>query len=181
VAKWDTVYSPFATYFGYNQLGPDGRVYIGTTNGCDILHVIDYPDSSGLNCNFLQNYLKLPCRNSNVPTFPNYNLGPLYGSACDTLSAGVEVFAANNINLQIAPNPIEENVLHVTYKLPQNRSGTLKVFDITGKEVFKNTLPAWSTLQNINLPMLSDGMYFCTVSSGVYRMSKRFVKMSGEW
>jgi len=179
VAINDSFPAPIYAFFGVHSLAADGKIYITTQGGTKILHSINHPDSSGISCDVLQHSLVLPGPGSNasLPVFPNYNLGPLYGSACDSLSAGVEVFAANNINLQIAPNPITDDVLHVTYKLPQNKGGTLKVFDITGKEVFKYALPPWSTLQNLNLPMLSDGMYFCTVSSGVYRMSKRFVKM----
>ncbi|MCC6578671.1 MAG: hypothetical protein IT228_15125, partial [Flavobacteriales bacterium] len=53
IATWDGFYSPsppFATLFDIAQLAPDGKIYIGTGNGTLHLHVINYPDSTGLAC-----------------------------------------------------------------------------------------------------------------------------------
>ena len=63
------------------------------------------------------------------------------------------------------------------YLLPQNKAGLFEVFDINGKKVFTYHLPQWSTLQNFNLPFLSDGVYHCSVTSDGYRVSKKLVLM----
>jgi len=74
-----------ATYFSA-QLAPDQRIYISATNGIQYLHVIDNPDEAGASCGFREKGLKLPTYNqSSMPNFPNYRLGPLDGSPCDTL------------------------------------------------------------------------------------------------
>jgi PKD repeat protein len=73
------------TYFSA-QLAPDQRIYISATNGIQYLHVIDNPDKAGADCGFREKGLKLPTYNqSSMPNFPNYRLGPLDGSPCDTL------------------------------------------------------------------------------------------------
>ncbi|HMX40726.1 MAG TPA: PKD domain-containing protein, partial [Saprospiraceae bacterium] len=56
------------------------------TNGIRYLHVIDQPDEAGTACGFRQQGIELPTVNqSSIPNFPNYRLGPLDGSPCDTL------------------------------------------------------------------------------------------------
>ncbi|RMG94159.1 MAG: PKD domain-containing protein, partial [Chloroflexi bacterium] len=86
VAVYDGFTSPWPTTFFASQLGPDGRIYINTNNGTDILHFINYPNKKGDSCEVLQHGLKLAARNRfTSPHFPNYRLGPLDGSPCDTL------------------------------------------------------------------------------------------------
>ena len=86
VAVYDGSVSNFPTTFFLSQLGPDGRIYINTTNNTDILHVINYPNKKGNACQVLQGGLQLPTRNRFTSQhFPNYRLGPLDGSPCDTL------------------------------------------------------------------------------------------------
>jgi PKD repeat protein len=57
-------------------------------NGVAYLHVINEPDSLGLACEVCQHCVELPSVNSfSMPNFPNYRLGHLEGSPCDTLRA----------------------------------------------------------------------------------------------
>lgn len=50
------------------------------------LHVINNPDLPGDNCDVCQHCVALPSWNSfSMPNFPNYRLGYLEGSPCDTL------------------------------------------------------------------------------------------------
>ena len=86
VAEYDGFLSPDPTYFFHAQLGPDGKIYTLTTTNNDILHVIHSPSKKGLACKVEQHGIKLPARGSFFePNFPNYRLGPLDGSPCDTL------------------------------------------------------------------------------------------------
>ncbi|MBN8678746.1 MAG: T9SS type A sorting domain-containing protein [Chitinophagales bacterium] len=86
VAEYDGFMSPEPTFFFHAQLGPDGKIYILTTTNNDILHVIHHPDKKGIACNVEQHGIKLPARGSFFePNFPNYRLGPIDGSPCDTL------------------------------------------------------------------------------------------------
>ena len=72
----------------YNmQNTPDGKIYISCPNTSSrYLHVIDQPDSASVACNVLQHHIELPAFNLfSLPNLPNYRLGALDGSPCDTL------------------------------------------------------------------------------------------------
>jgi len=86
VAVYDGFTSPFATRFYFCQLAPDGKIYINCTNGVTVMHVINNPDLPGDSCDVCQHCVQLPTPNSfSIPNFPNYRLGALEGSPCDTL------------------------------------------------------------------------------------------------
>ena len=86
VAVYDGYQSPFGSTFFLSQLGPDGRIYINCTNRENVLHVINRPNLPGDSCRFVQHGVQLPTYNAfTMPHFPNYRLGPLDGSPCDTL------------------------------------------------------------------------------------------------
>jgi PKD domain/Secretion system C-terminal sorting domain len=76
----------FATGFYAMQLAPDGKIYVATVSASDKLHVIHNPDEAGVNCQMQQHGIKLPTYNGGtMPNFPNFRLGSLDGSPCDTL------------------------------------------------------------------------------------------------
>jgi len=88
VAEWDGYVHEvsFATTFGTAQLAPDGKIYICTAFSTPLLHVIEYPDRKGVACQIHQRAIHLPNYNDySIPNFPNFRLGPIDGSACDTL------------------------------------------------------------------------------------------------
>lgn len=86
VAVYDGFMSPFATAFYLAQLAPDGKIYINAPNGVDVMHVINHPDLPGDSCDVCQHCVELPTYNAfSMPNFPNYRLGALEGSPCDTL------------------------------------------------------------------------------------------------
>lgn len=77
---------PYSTRFYQAQLAPDGKIYSCATSGSRYLHVIHNPDEAGTDCDLQQRGITLPTVNSfSVPNHPNYRLGPLDGSPCDTL------------------------------------------------------------------------------------------------
>jgi len=88
VAIWDGFFVPpvFATTFFLAQLAPDGKIYISANNSVPYLHVINNPDLPGDSCDVCQHCIELPTWNAfSMPNFPNYRLGTLEGSQCDTL------------------------------------------------------------------------------------------------
>lgn len=70
---------------GYMELGPDGMIYSRPLNGQNCMHRIKHPERGGTACEFEQNYYQLEYPYANMPHFPNFRLGPLDGSPCDTL------------------------------------------------------------------------------------------------
>ncbi len=86
VGIYDGHVDPFANLFFLAQLAPDGKIYISVPNGSRYLHVIENPNEKGLACNFNQRGVNLLNYNGGtLPNHPNYRLGPLDGSPCDTL------------------------------------------------------------------------------------------------
>jgi hypothetical protein len=86
VAVNDGFTDPFPVRFYMMQLAPDGRIYSSATSGARYLHVIHRPDEAGTACGYEQRGIRLYKYNDfSVPNFPNYRLGPLDGSPCDTL------------------------------------------------------------------------------------------------
>ena len=88
-ASIDTVFvvdsmQPTSVY--YSQLAPDGKIYMSATYSLAALHVIHNPNKKGKACNAEAFGLPLYSYNyASIPHFPNYRLGPLDGSPCDTL------------------------------------------------------------------------------------------------
>jgi hypothetical protein len=83
-ASGDSIY--LATFFFMAQLAPDGKIYITPNNTVKALHVINNPNLPGTACGVAQHGFELPTLNLfSMPNFPNYRLGPLDGSPCDTL------------------------------------------------------------------------------------------------
>jgi len=86
VGTYDGYVDPFPTTFYHLLLAPDGKIYMFSSNGVKSLHVINHPERKGLLCDLRQHAIKLPAYNSiGSPTMPYFRLGPLDGSACDTL------------------------------------------------------------------------------------------------
>lgn len=72
--------------FGQLQIAPDGRIYCHTDFvQTRHIHVINKPNKLGKACNFKQHSFPLPTIKATAPYFPNYRLGPIDGSTCDTL------------------------------------------------------------------------------------------------
>lgn len=72
----------------YQQLAPDGKIYIASPLGHRYLSTIEFPNNKGLASGFIPHGVHMPENRQNyggLPNYPNYRLGPLDGSSCDTL------------------------------------------------------------------------------------------------
>ena len=79
---WGNITVP--TGFGLCQMGPDGNIYI-LNLGALYASYIAKPNKKGKACMVVQHGLRLPSPFDGIPYYPNYRLGPLDGSTCDTL------------------------------------------------------------------------------------------------
>ncbi len=78
------VYGP--TKFTQLQLAPDGKIYCNPSwVQTREYGVINKPNIQGKSCDFRQHSLRMPVIKFSSPVFPNYRLGPIDGSICDTL------------------------------------------------------------------------------------------------
>lgn len=176
IAIFDGYYSPFppfATTFCWHMLGPDGKIYINSSNSVVDLHMINFPDSLDTLCNLQQHSFHLSGFNDGtLPNHINYWLGPITGSPCDTI-VKVRENVFHNFNLTVFPNPLVDGMLRIFYRLPQHKEGDLELFDLNGKRVFSCRLPMWSTQQALKLPKLSAGIYALSITSGGSSMVKK--------
>jgi hypothetical protein len=177
VAINDSFADPFppvyaAFYLAY--LGANGKIYLTTGNTTHYIHAIENPDNIGMACNVQQHSVLLPCYHGQaVPNHPNYYLGRLVGSACDTLTS-VNDLTEHDFKFSLSPNPTNGSI-KIVYLLPQNQKGVFEVYDVTGKKVFSYHLPQWSTLQNFDLSFLGNGVYNCTVTSNNQKVNRKLV------
>jgi hypothetical protein len=178
IAHWDSTYSPsppFATAFDIAQLAPDGKIYIATGNSTFKLHVINDPDQPGLACDMVQHGITLPTYNMNsLPNHPNYFLGPVDGSVCDSLALGVAPLSpGEGQGVRAYPNP---STGRFVLRYPANSGvGWLEVRDLAGRVVLHERIPQWSTMHQVELVGEAAGMYQCSLRWGKESMTTRVI------
>ncbi|MEI2758281.1 MAG: T9SS type A sorting domain-containing protein [Bacteroidia bacterium] len=96
---------------------------------------------------------------------------------CPCLITGVNDLSPPDFKFRVYPNPVTNGVLNIGYLLPQSasggKSGLFEMVDVTGKVVFKYTLPPWSNEQAFKLPDLANGVYNCVIWSDGKRVSRK--------
>jgi hypothetical protein len=156
------------------QLRPDNKIYMNTLGGSQYFHVINSPDSAGLNSNFKQYQLVISDFNLAIPTFPNYQLGPELGSDCDTLTS-IQNTKVNRLKLSAYPNPVHTSFF-LSYHLPQNTSGEVEVFNLLGQRIYSATLSPWSSIHEIDAGKWANGIYEVKISSPNQYATLKIVK-----
>lgn len=111
-----------------------------------------------------------------APNYPNYRLGPLKGSPCDTLiSSSPDRFKSSRFTLY--PNPTAGPVT-VELDLPEwgAEDVYLSIRDAIGREVYKQSVPRWSYRHEIETGGFPAGTYFVSLEmSGAVVHTERIV------
>lgn len=142
------------------QLAQDGKIYYCSNYGSKSMNVIMYPDSLGKACKPMQDELKLHIYNqANMPYFPNFILGSLHGTICDSLSTG-------NINIPSTKATFylydsKSNRILIRGENVNFSKTRFIIFDIHGREILNYLLS--SNSQYIDLPSLPSGIYLINV------------------
>lgn len=175
IAVYDNFYDSLpnsTTTFFLGQLALDGKIYINSWAGVRYLSVINNPDSVGLSCNFTQHSFSLQTYNSfTIPNHPNFRLGALSGSICDSINA-VETILSD-FDGEISPNPSNES-LHL--KFHENFAKVnLKIFSTEGKSVFV-PVEKISDGFKLNISSLQNGLYLISVVSESGTKVFKFIK-----
>ena len=122
------------TDFYYSKLAPDGKIYMCTSDPTYYLHVIEHPDSAGVACQVRQHAIELPNRHfAAMPNYPNYRLGALEGSPCDTISVNVYEPQHKANRILVYPNPASGNIT-VEHK-EDAKIERIEMFDLTGRVI----------------------------------------------
>lgn len=170
---------PFNQTFTHAQLAPNGKIYMngGSNNYC--IGVIDNPNGQGLSCNFNDMAITLPTFISGLPYYPNYRLGALPGSPCDTLTSLNETARAEKEKiLKVFPNPATDFVT-IDYGFTDWNKGevVLEITNHLGQVVHRQPLPMYSGFQKVEVSQLATGVYTALIKRGVQVVATaKFVK-----
>jgi hypothetical protein len=171
-----------AEYAGDMKLAPDGKIYWSTwavsgitfnwpfpdtnyfTPATMNLSVINNPDSVGDACNAepFSFYLNGNRTYVGLPNNPNYRLGPLDGSPCDTLGINAlqEIKPDHRPKAFTYPNPAKETVWlsigEKAFKAGVNPP-RVTLYDINGKKVFETKVQQLPV--QLNISKLKAGVY----------------------
>ena len=142
--------------FCHIALAPDDKIYISSIGSSNYIHTIDQPEVKGKGCNVLQQNIKIKkVMYSFFPQFPNYRLGALIGSGCDTL------FNQDRptYKYEIHPNSTTDiiKLVHKQGELFQNFN--FEMYNIEGKKVSEEKLSFNQNQWNIPLKNNLSGIY----------------------
>ena len=168
---------------GQHLLGPDNRIYIakgagftGPNTNTYYTHHMDVilePNLLGVACNYKSSFFDLGSGRTiqGLPTMLNYNLGPVIGSICDSLTNGINENIDEEKLFNIYPNPfVDEINVHSLY-------------DIKGKFIIQNELGAIVFIEDINgnktfdVSILNAGCYFMKIETEEKVFVKKLVKI----
>ncbi len=187
-----TVNAP--SYFGFMRLAPDNKIYcshnyydgINTYPYTDSLNnnfnqnlsVINDPDSAGLACNFSPFSFYLGGNETywGMPNNPEYELGALVGSPCDTLVGIQQIQNEIEPALHIYYHPTWEKVF-INAEHIKGHKGNLKLYNLQGKLIFTEPMKIQNGFYTKDLSMTgkATGMYLVVVETERERLVKKFV------
>lgn len=176
IAEYLPYHQPAPVSYNMAQLAPDGKIYISSYNTTYYMAVINNPDAAGAACNF-QDTVKVPSFIKGLPCYPNYRLGTLPGSICDTLT-GINDIADKEKLLNIFPNPASD-IATIDYGYTDWSKGevTIELTNNLGQTVHSQSLPMYSGFQKLEVSNYPSGSYTVYIKrKGLVVATGRLVK-----
>ncbi len=165
---------PFTvTNFGYQQLGPDCKIYMNTIRQYDWLHVITKPDEKGKACDFRQHSIQLPHLNEpgSFPNFPHFRIDE--EDVCDpTITSVFGLPVEGESQVTVFPNPTSGSFQ--IENMPFGKK-SISVASLQGSIVYKTNTDASSMMLDVHL---ASGVYFIFINNettGAYEALKLFI------
>ncbi len=156
------------------KLAPDKKIYISPGSTNDQWSVINSPDSLGMLCDLQQHTIQLYCYNNMAfPNLPNFNLGPVPFSQCDTINGINEI---ENYELKVFPNPCTE-ILKIDLSKIANHSGALKIYNSMGQLFIHKKINQSGSEISVDVSRLPGGVYYILVEGEFAIMRQSFVKL----
>ncbi len=78
-------------------------------------------------------------------------------------------------NFSLFPNPVND-YLNIKYQGHFNETLQLVIYDIQGREVYKETINDKTAVLQVNISNLDNGMYLCRIYNNNNSISKKFIK-----
>lgn len=178
---------------GAVRLAPDGKIYysraykspgVNSYPYADSMYnyinmnlsVINEPDNIGAACNYqpFSFYLGGKRTYYGLPNNPDYDLGALAGSVCDTIT-GIAPSPLERGEVRFYPNPAKEKV-RFEYSEPVSENSQIEVYDNLGVMVKKIILTKGSISTTFSINDLPPGMYLCRVFiNNAYSQSNKLI------
>lgn len=181
---------------GLLRLAPDDKIYwsCAWTNGINYIYpyqdtmyhtenmnlsVINDPDVIGSGCNFslYSYYLGGKRTYWGLPNNPDYGLGPVVGSPCDTINTVVEPMEISSPALNLSYQSPGEIVIVQASKL---KGTNVKIYltDISGRILFVDQGKTTAGYFTKNIPMdnFAAGIYLVTIVTEKEKVSGKIVK-----
>jgi hypothetical protein len=150
----------FPVGFVPTLLGSDGIIYnsLATVPYYNTLNNPDEEDSNLLNFDFLKPTPKNGSRT--LGNFPNFRLGPLTGSACDTLGVGIQEIK-ENFGFLVKPNPASTYVEidYGNFPWQSSSQASLHIYNLLGELVYTQNLPQYSGKRILDIQNFAAGVY----------------------
>ncbi len=154
----------FRTIFNQMKLAPDNKIYVSTAEGSYYFHEINDPDSAGILCDITQHSMILPSyldalNALSMPNTPNYALGALTGSVCDSLSIGVNEIGDNAFGIIVFPNPANDKIYLKFNERYLFTKGEIRLYNVLGECVLTKLVHSQVDLLEISVHTLQQGIY----------------------
>jgi hypothetical protein len=122
-------------------------------------------DRYGIYCNgFKSTYI--------LPNYINYDLGPLIGSPCDTLTTTSISEESTKPQITLYPNPVQTQA---TLTWSGMQVGNFVLRDMLGRVVLSEVLNAPSGTTRLELSSLPKGIYLWQMQSTAYSKNGKLV------
>ncbi|HMT27767.1 MAG TPA: T9SS type A sorting domain-containing protein [Bacteroidia bacterium] len=142
------------------------------------LSVINYPDSSGSACDFSPFSFYLGGNETywGLPNNPEYDLGALVGSPCDTIVGIQQISNTIPTTLHVYYHPNWEKSFINADKV-KGKHYRLRMVDVLGKEVYSEsgTLNSQYFTRDLNCDSFTKGMYIVVFETEKEKLTKKFV------
>ena len=155
----------FLATFYQMQLAPDGKIYMSSNSGVNVLSVIQDPDKPCKLCDFAQHGVAPPRYTGFVlPNFPHFRLLDLPGSPCDSL--GIDAPPKEGPAypaFTLFPNPAR-NEVHLFIR--DCNEARLEIFNAAGQFLWQSPRLTGAASYDLDVSIWPSGVYFVVFTNG---------------
>jgi len=179
IGFWDGYFfqDVFTTGFYQMALADDGKIYLSCYSSNIYLHVINNPNERGIASNFkLRGLILESWMVGGLPIMPNYQLGPVSNSVCDSLS-----FLAKHdwtVTFKLYPNPATDEIYFSNADTTLFPDLIIDIYDSLGKKVRTETIQSNSSQRPVSISDLPAALYFIQIKDYYGRfVGRKLVKL----
>jgi hypothetical protein len=90
------------------------------------------------------------------------------------VTTGLDAPISNSANFMLFPNPAK-NKFRVQSSAFKVEDATIELYDLTGKKLLEQQIPAGTVNAEIDVSHLKNGVYFCRLVSEKYSATKKLI------